>query len=60
MKCKEEDISIEQLMQARKIAAKVVSLYGQKYLPIFTRLNEELKKFDDTKRLIDLALQIAQ
>lgn len=39
-----EKITVEDLLHATKIAAKVISLYGDVYLPIFKRLHTELEK----------------
>jgi hypothetical protein len=46
--------SLEKLEHAYQIAAKVVSLYGDAYLPIFERLHldlEDQKKNRDLKRI---------
>lgn len=59
MKYDETYISFEQIIEARKIAAKIVSLHGDMYLPLFTRLNDELQKLDERKKIKELALLIA-
>lgn len=51
--------SIQELEHALKIAAKVVALYGQTYLPIFCRLQNELVKAKEAERMKTLALQLA-
>lgn len=38
------DITLDQLQKAHIQAAKVVSIYGEKYLPIFERIEKECIK----------------
>ena len=52
-------VSVEQLEYAVKIAARVVSLYGETYLPIFNRLHAELMKAKENEVQKSLALQLA-
>ncbi len=56
---KEEDITIEVLRDCYKIMAKVVSIQGEKFLPIFERLHMEIKLREKNKNLIQIANQIA-
>ncbi len=51
--------SIEELEDALKIAAKVVALYGETYLPIFKRLHDELLKAQEGEKTKRLALEMA-
>lgn len=49
----------EQLREGYRIAAEVVALYGDAYLPLFQRLHGEIQKLSDTAELKSIALQIA-
>ncbi|MES1226212.1 MAG: hypothetical protein ABUT20_62630 [Bacteroidota bacterium] len=51
--------SYDEIFEARKLAAKVVALYGDLYLPIFNRLHEELIANEQRNKLKELALEIA-
>ena len=51
--------SIEELGRALKIAARVVALYGEIYLPIFNRLHAEMTKAKEDENAKALALRIA-
>ncbi len=42
-----------------KIAAKIIALYGDVYLPIFERLQSELEKAARRKKILDLANEFA-
>lgn len=48
-----DKIDLEQLETATKIAAYIVEQYGEKYWPLFARLDKELR--DRQKRTIRLA-----
>lgn len=53
----EEPIRDEDIQRAYKIAAKVVAMYGDIYLPIFMRLHNELKKIEEREKIKLLALE---
>lgn len=46
------------LERSHRIAAKVVSLYGDDYLPIFIRLQEEVDRYDHRVKMRDVARQV--
>ncbi|MBE7172358.1 MAG: hypothetical protein INR73_17355 [Williamsia sp.] len=48
------------LNRAIKIAARVVVLYGDVYLPIFNRLHIELMKLKEKKEAENLAFQLVK
>lgn len=52
-------LSIHELEHALKIAAKVVAMYGDVYLPIFSRVQNDLTKAMETDKMKTLALQMA-
>lgn len=52
-----KDITTEKLTVAVKISAKVVSLYGESYFPIFFRLQNELQELKDKNRQKNTALK---
>lgn len=54
-----DQISYEDLEAAYNVAAKVVAIYGEIYLPIFERLQFELDIFDKKKKLLEKAKKIA-
>jgi len=41
------------------IAAKVVAQHGEKYLPVFNRLHEEIKRLEKEQDIKSIALQVA-
>lgn len=52
--------SLEVLERALKIAARIVVLYGETYLPIFNRLHEEVEKMKAMQCKKDLALLLSK
>jgi hypothetical protein len=56
---KKNVLTIVELKQARKIVAKIVSLYGDHYLPIFIKLNDEVEYFESMDKHKELALKMA-
>ncbi|MGH1404332.1 MAG: hypothetical protein ACRBDL_08810 [Alphaproteobacteria bacterium] len=54
------DISTEELKKAYLISAKIVSLYGEKYLPIFERLESEYRKRKKSKEALQRALSVIE
>ena len=55
-----KEISLEDLTRAVKIAARVVVLYGDVYLPIFNRLHSELEKAKENLGAKEAAIQLAR
>lgn len=56
---KQRTVSDEDLAKAYKIMAKVIRDHGDKYLPVFQRLHEEMETRKSKQGLKDIALQIA-
>lgn len=52
--------TVEQLTQALKISAKIVTLYGEIYLPVFNRIHAELLKAQEKEAQKNLALDLAK
>ncbi|HVX00845.1 MAG TPA: hypothetical protein VHA52_10485 [Candidatus Babeliaceae bacterium] len=52
-------LSVTDLERALKILARVVSLYGETYLPLFNRLYDDLLKAKEADKMKALALQLA-
>ena len=48
-----------EIKKAYWIAAEVVKLYGDTYLPIFLRLHRELKEIDELYQIKTLALSVS-
>jgi hypothetical protein len=57
---KRNEASDEELEQAYVIMAKIIRDHGEKYLPIFKRLDEERKSRQTNRDLTLVALQVAQ
>lgn len=53
-----EQIDKVRLEAAYKIAAQVVALYGDAYLPVFTRLHTEMKKMQQQDEMREIALNL--
>lgn len=51
--------SYDEIYKRMKIAAKIISIYGDAYLPIFERLQSELGKAEQRKKILDLANEFA-
>ncbi|MCH5716689.1 hypothetical protein [Niabella hibiscisoli] len=56
---KDSSISFYELEQAYKIAARIVAVFGDAYLPSFQRLHEEVQKRNKQQSLKSIALDIA-
>ena len=57
---KNSELTTERVMQAKIIAAKIVATHGDAYLPLFTRLEEEVERLSKDKEAIERALEIAR
>ena len=55
----DSELTIERLERCLKVSAKVVSIHGDKYLPLFVRINRELEEMRNKKMMMDLANKIA-
>lgn len=53
------DFTLAELEHAKKIAARVVAMYGDIYLPIFKRLYDEVEKKKTALDMKSLALKVA-
>ncbi len=53
-------VSDQDLKQAMTIAAKIINLYGDKYWPLFDRLESELEKRKNRKSKLRAALKSLQ
>lgn len=52
-------ITKDQLMNYYHLAARIVSLYGDAYLPVFKRLHDEVEKIKCDENIKTLALTVA-
>lgn len=50
---------IVRLKNAVRIASEIVKLYGEKYLPFFQRLHDDLVKLQEEEKQKSLVLKIA-
>lgn len=55
-----DQLSLEQIKRAYHQAAKIVARYGDKYLPIFERLEKEYNERKDKVKTLKRAIQIAE
>ena len=55
----EDNIYDDELKKAYIQAAKIVAVHGDKYLPIFERLESEYQKSEKRKEILNRALEIA-
>ena len=54
-----DQLTEEQIKHAYQIAAKVVRLHGDKYLPIFQRLHIEMEKIKQNEQIKAIALSVS-
>lgn len=54
-----EGLTVNEIQAAYKIAAKIVAMYGDAYLPVFKRLHSEIEKINQAKSIKSIALEIA-
>lgn len=52
------NITISELIKARGICACIIAQYGNKYLPIFERLDNEVSKREQQQKLLQKALTL--
>ncbi|MFL0801420.1 MAG: hypothetical protein K6L80_13290 [Agarilytica sp.] len=55
-----DQLSLEQIKRAYHQAAKIVARYGDKYLPIFERLEKEYQSRKDKVKTLNRAIKIAK
>lgn len=55
----EEDITLELLEECLQTSAKLVKLYGKKYLPIFERMCHEVENWKRDEHMLETAVQMA-
>lgn len=56
----EGKVTDEQLESAYQVIAGIVTVHGEKYLPIFERVYNEVKKRNVQKKLMALAAEVAK
>ena len=54
----QDPITLDRLIDARDRCAKIIVEYGDKYLPIFERLENEIENRRNQKNLLNRALEI--
>lgn len=57
---KDQIITVEVIKQCQRILAIVIQKYGKLYLPVFQRLEEEIKSRELDRTSYEKALQIAE
>lgn len=55
-----DEPTYDQIIAARDQCAKIVALYGQQYLPIFERLEREIARHEEQRKMLKRALRISQ
>ncbi|PKR54262.1 hypothetical protein [Thalassospira marina] len=53
------NISLERLINARRVAAQMILKYGDQYEPIFDRLDREITEMENDKNKRDRLLRFA-
>lgn len=54
-----QDISLEEIIEARDKVARIIVKYGERYMPIFIRLDEEVEKRKEYNRYLEKVRRIA-
>lgn len=54
-----QDITFQDIVHAYELMAKIVTVYGDKYLPIFERLHREIKERQSRHTLLEIAEKIS-
>lgn len=49
------DITLESVLEAYQLIAKIIAHYGNDYLPIFERLHNEMQKYQAQHSLLNIA-----
>ncbi|OEK01169.1 hypothetical protein BFP97_06435 [Roseivirga sp. 4D4] len=52
------EIQLEKIKEARDECARIIALYGDKFLPIFQRLETEIEQREHQNKLLAKALKI--
>jgi len=52
----DDELTLEQIEKAYKIAARIVAMYGDDYLPVFERMHREVKEYEQKAEMKSLAL----
>ncbi len=52
------DFGLDQIIAARNECARIIALHGDKYLPIFERLEKEITKHEQHNKLLMKAMKI--
>lgn len=55
-----QTFTLEELEKGLKIAARIAVLYGETYLPIFTRLHDEVEKMKANQSKGNLAFMLVK
>ena len=58
--CMSDQLSLAQIKRAYHQAAEIVARYGDKYLPIFERLEKEYQNRKDKVKTLNRAIKIAE
>ena len=53
------ELTLERVIRAKKLAAKIVAAHGDAYLPYFTRMEREVEKLSKKKEAFERAMEIA-
>ena len=54
------ELTLERVMRTKIIAAKIVAIHGDTYLPLFTRLEEDVERLSKDKEAFERAVKIAR
>lgn len=54
-----DEIPMERLLKARLTAARIVARYGERFLPIFQRIDKEIRVRESRDKALSRALAMA-
>ncbi len=54
-----DGLTFEEIHKLYRVAARVVAMYGDAYLPVFSRLHTEVEKINTLENIKSVALEMA-
>ncbi|MBL3591682.1 MAG: hypothetical protein JMN24_18160 [gamma proteobacterium endosymbiont of Lamellibrachia anaximandri] len=54
-----EDITLDDIINAYEVVARIVTIYGDIYLPIFERLHREIEEHKMKNKMLNIAKDIS-
>ena len=54
------ELTLERAIRAKKLAAKIVTIHGEAYLPYFIRMEREVERLSKEREAFGRAVEIAR